>query len=391
MISIKQPHKILVVDDSRVFCFQVKELLESEHYEVLLEMSTDRVMDIVRQQRPDLVIMDVIMPHHNGYDICREIKNYASQQGLFIPVILLTALDHVDNKVEGLDSGADDFLSKPPSQKELLARVRGLLRLSDLQSNLREAHDRLEKAHQLIQREISLVGQIQRSFLPKQFPFHPRLDLAAFYKPSVHAGGDYYDVIEIDEHHWGFVMADVAGHGMSAAVVMALTQMAVKEFAKDCTQPNDALLIINEKLNHHLSSNHFVTMFYAVLNLETMEMTYASAGHNPMMHYCAPQQEVNLLQTDSGFPLRTFENQSYHQQQIHLNPGDKLLLFTDGVTDVINEEKDFFGEVRLKQTFFESANVSTEIIVQTIYQNTEIFRDGHQRADDFTLMVAAIK
>ncbi|MEW6235650.1 MAG: SpoIIE family protein phosphatase [Candidatus Omnitrophota bacterium] len=366
---------------------QLWQVLEKGGYELFIEESPKAIQEVMRNIEPDLVLMDYSMTEKIEDDLCKEIKKYSVERGKFIPIILLFTLSDFDNKLAGLDNGADDFLIKPPSPKELLARVRNLLRVCDLQDNLRETNVRLERAQRIIEREINIVGQIQRSFLPRTFPSHPNLRLAARYQPSTQAGGDYYDVVSLDENRWGIVIADIAGHGVSAAVVMALTQMAVKEFSSDANSPQEALKIFNEKLNRHLSSEHFVTMFYSILDLRTMELTYASAGHYPMMFYSAHEHRVKMLEIEPGFPLRTFNSERYEQKNETLKPGDKILLFTDGVTDVFNLEKEFYGVERLKETFLRNCDTSPEVLVQTIYHDTEIFRKGKTRLDDFTLMV----
>lgn len=379
--------KILVVEDSRVDAMQARMLLEKQGYHVIIAMNAQEAMDRLIQHVPDLVLLDIMLPDKSGWDVCKDIKEYTSVHGHFVPVILLTSLGDIDDKVIGFESGADDYLVKPPAKKELLARIRSLLRIRDLQENLRRAHKKLSRALGVIKRDIKIVAEIQRSFLRETFPYHPELDLAAKYQPSYHAGGDYYDVVEVDENHLGFMVADIAGHGVSAAVVMAITQMTVKEFAVGITSPGKALKRINEKLNYHLSSEHFVTVFYAILNQKTMEMVYTSAGHNPMFYYCAETDSISLLRTGPDFPLRTFETKWYEEKSLQLKKGDKVLLFTDGVLDVQNPQMDFYGEERLQEVLKKYHHLPSNLLIQQIMEDTETFRNGRKRLDDFTLFV----
>jgi phosphoserine phosphatase RsbU/P len=376
---------ILVVEDTRLDAMQVRLLLEKAGYRVLLAMNAEEAIRSVKNEIPDLVILDIMLPDKSGWEVCSDIKEFTSLQGRFVPVILLTSLGDVEDKVIGFESGADDYLVKPPAKKELLARIRSMIRIRDLQEHLRKANRKLSKAQRIIKRDINVVAEIQRSFLPQEFPRHPELQLAAFYQPSSQAGGDYYDIVEIDDDHFGILIADIAGHGVSAAVVMAITQLTVKEFASGLKQPGEALLRINEKLNLHLASEHFVTMFYAILNHKTMDIVYTSAGHNPMLYYAARTNELLQLKTGPDFPLHTFETKHYEEKKIHLAPGDKLLLFTDGVLDVQNSELQFYGQDRLEALFMDNYHLAPTELLHRIVDDTEAFRNGKRRLDDFTL------
>lgn len=383
----KRQHSILLIDDSVFVRKVMQQQLEQEGYQVKLASTANEGLDIVENQVLDLVILDVMLPDVHGYDICRLIKSSMAQKGQFLPVIMLTSISHVEDKVAGLESGADDYLVKPLSQAELLARVRGMLRIRDLQEDVRQAHESLSHAHAVIERELKIIGDIQRSFLPQSFPTYPGFSISASYYPSMMAGGDYYDVIVVDDQHWGFVIADIAGHGASAAVVMALTQMTVKEFAPGITSPCEALRLFNRKLEVHLSADYFVTMFYAVLNLQTMKFVYASAGHNPVLFYSFPKNQVYLLQNDFGVPLRTFPIDIFDEREEEFHPGNKLLMFTDGVVDIVNPDKRFYGLPRLMELFKKYRREPGEIIIEKIFQDTEQYRESSKRLDDFTLVL----
>ncbi len=380
-------YSILVVDDSRADQLLAQKVLESAGYTIQIESTCSGALQNIQKNVPDLVLLDVMLPDGNGYDLCRQIKEIIAERELFVPIMLITSKNRSEDKVIGFKSGADDYLIKPPASDEMIARVQGLLRMRDLQQDLKEAHDRVAHANRLIDREMRIIGDIQRSFLPQEFPAHPELELAAFYEPSMQAGGDYYDVIQLDEEHWGIVMADIAGHGISAAVVMAITQMTVKEFAPHHTSPSGALHEFNKKLKQYITEDYYVTMFYSILNLQNMEMVYSSAGHNPMLYYSISDRRISSLETASGFPLRTFDMKRYDERKVSILPGDKILLFTDGVTDIINSKREFYGTKRLEKTFERNGDRSPSDLIQEIEKDTEAFREGENRLDDFTLLI----
>ena len=234
--------------------------------------------------------------------------------------MLLTGLSDTESKVLGLDSGADEYLTKPPNHDEILARVRALLRIRDLQNGLYETNLKLEAsnkelalASETIEKDLEKVGSIQRSFLPQVFPEHSDLDFASFYEPSAQAGGDYYDVIEISKSRWGLLIADVTGHGTAAAVVMAITHLLMNSVVNTFRHPSTALKVVNEKLYVHLAPTYYVTMFYGVLDLDAMRLTYSSAGHDIMLLHRVRTGEVEELKTDRGFPLKLVESDEYDE------------------------------------------------------------------------------
>jgi len=328
-----------------------------------------------------------MMPGMDGYQVCREIKQFCKENGRFIPVVLLTALDKVENKVAGFDAGADDYLVKPPARNELLARVRSMLRIKELQESLLHTNEELQEAQEIIEEEMRIIGQIQRSFLPAEFPQHPQIDIATYYHPSSQAGGDYYDVIEIDKHHWGMVMADVTGHGASAAVVMAVTHLLMRSFVNTFLFPSTALKVVNEKLNAHLSSEHFVTMFYGILDTQNMNFIFSSAGHNPMYLYRASDKSVNEVKTKHGFPLRAFKSDNYDEGEIDINPGDKLIMYTDGITETMDDERRIYGEERMVDVIQRVGPYSAQDTVDALIMDWEEFRSGAPIRDDMSLLV----
>jgi len=379
--------KILAVNDSRFHIILLQKTLETEDYEVISAKSGDEAIHRVMHDEPDLVLLDMMIPGMDGYGTCQEIKAYCASVDKFIPVVLLTALDRVEDKVAGFEAGADEFLVKPIARSELVARVRSMLRIKDLQESLLRINAELTHAQQIIDRELKIVGEIQRSFLPRSFPQHPQLDIAAYYLPSAQAGGDYYDIIEVDRNHWGIVIADVTGHGASAAVVMAVTHMLMHSLANTFKSPSTALKVVNEKLNIHLSSDHFVTMFYGILNTETMRFVFSSAGHNPMFHYCAADGTVREMKTKFGFPLRSFAKDDYDEAEIQLDLEDKMALFTDGVVESLNEEREVYGEERIVDLLRRTGDRSAQETIDALIQDWMGFRRDCVLRDDVSLLV----
>ncbi len=398
---------VLLIDCSSNDTKDIICLLTEEHYNVFKAVSVEEALHVIEYIYPDLVLINGSNLTRNINDICIQIRNSITCSFRNVPFIYLesvngvpqqdfTTLKEVDDcflflrnreSISGENSNPEEWdRISHLSNKQLLSMIRSHMQIHALKNSVEESHRQLSHAQRLMDRELSETAKMQRSFLPDIFPYHAELELAALYHPSIKVGGDYYDVIQIDEDHWGLVIADIAGHGTAAAVVMALTQMVVKEFGKGIVSPQQALFLFNDKLNANLSSDHYVTMFYAVLNIQTMEMVYSHAGHVPLMHYIASDNVIFDMKNEPSFPLRTFEMEEYEERRITLQPGDKILFFTDGVTDIQNKQNEFFGADRLREVFLINNQCSCNELVQRIFDETESFRQDRDRMDDFTLM-----
>ncbi len=383
---------ILIVDDEEDNRFLLEAILRKEGYGYRVENNGRDAVEAAKKKAPDLVIMDVCMPYLDGFDACRQIKEHWNDY--LIPVILLTGLGDTDNKVKGLDAGADEYLVKPPGREELLARVRAMLRIRDLHHNLLASKKELEltneellKARGIIEKELEDVGNIQRSFLPDHLPYHPEIEFGRYYEPCEKAGGDYYDLIEIGKQHWGLLMADVTGHGTPAAVVMAITHTLMHSFIRSFHFPSTALKVANEKLNEHLAPTIFITMFYGVLNLDQMVFRYASAGHEPMMLYRARERKVEYLKTHHGFPLKLMANDNYDEDEIEIEPSDKLILFTDGLVEHRNPQGELFSTERFESLVLKYHHLPAQEFVNALVEEIRNFHPEEPFMDDVTIFV----
>ena len=383
---------ILIVDDEEENLLLLESILKPEGYGIRRAYSGREAVEAVAWQLPDLVVMDVRMPEMSGFDACRQIKSSSREH--FVPVILLTNLKTTESQVAGLDAGADEYLFKPAQKPELLARVRAMLRIRDLQENLLSSKRELERAsetilrsQQIIEEEMRQVGSIQKSFLPTQFPENEKIEFGCYYGPCEQAGGDYFDVIDIGKSHWGLLIADVTGHGAPAAVVMAITHTLMHSFVNTFHYPSTALKVANEKLSTHLAPTFYVTMFYGVLNLQAMQFRYASAGHEPMMLYRSQEKRVDYLKTDRGFPLKLLESSDYDEQQVSIEPNDKIILFTDGLVEVKNRKGELFTPERLEPLVHKYHALRPQAFVDAIITEVKQFNKDRPFQDDITLFV----
>lgn len=251
--------------------------------------------------------------------------------------------------------------------------------------------EELKKAYAVVERELKIVADIQRSLLPARLPRIPTLDLAAYYQTSQYAGGDYYDFFHLPDGRWGLLIADVSGHGTPAAVLMAVTHSIAHSYPGTPELPSKLLNF----LNHHLASRYtsdngtFVTAFYGIYDPAHRKLTYSSAGHNPPMVRRCGSGVVGELDGARRLPLGLFEGYDYDDSTVWLSPGDDLVLYTDGITDANDPDGRLFGVDRLRATLGPCRG-DADALIQSVLDGLDEFTQGQPPGDDRTLLVARV-
>lgn len=244
----------------------------------------------------------------------------------------------------------------------------------------------LAKAYSALDRELQVVGNIQRSLLPTQLPEVPGFELAARYQPSAHAGGDYYDVFPLPDGRWGFLIADVSGHGTPAAVLMAVTHALARTFAGRPEHPCQFLDHLNQKLVDYYTvvNGAFVTAFYGVLDPARNEFRYACAGHNPPRLISG--NSVIALDAVGGLPLGIMPTQECAEAWVKLERGDRICLYTDGIVEAQNETDELFEVHRLDNALIAEPS-DCESAATRILDAVDVFTRKSPAKDDRTLLM----
>ena len=251
--------------------------------------------------------------------------------------------------------------------------------------------EELGRAYNDLDREMKIVGQIQRSLLPAETPKIPTLDLASYYQPAQRAGGDYYDFFPMPDGQWGIFIADVSGHGTPAAVLMAVTHCIAHTHPGPPLPPGKLL----DYLNGHLSSKYvgmnatFVTAFYGIYDPASRVLKYACAGHNaPRLKRCQ-DGVLRSLDQAGGLPLGVIDETSYEESQLQLKQGDQIIFYTDGITEAQSSQGTFFGTQRLDDEL-EKCSLQAEALMKSVLQAVETFANGRPADDDRTMIVARV-
>jgi sigma-B regulation protein RsbU (phosphoserine phosphatase) len=239
-----------------------------------------------------------------------------------------------------------------------------------------------------------VVADIQRSLLPRELPRIPTMDLSVHYQTSRRAGGDYYDFFELPDGRWGFLIADVAGHGTPAAVLMAVTHSIAHTLNEEPDPPSKLLNFVNRHLcaRYTYQNGTFVTAFYGIYDPRDRTITYANAGHNPPRHKRQGSIVLGSLEGGANLPLGIEPAESYADSAQKFWPGDGLIFYTDGITEARNPKGEMFGSERLDEILLsgDGASTAADLCRRTIDVLNE-FTEGRPPADDRTLLVATIR
>lgn len=254
-----------------------------------------------------------------------------------------------------------------------------------LNTDLLRMNEKLKTAQQVINEELCQVGQIQESLLPEGLPKIDGYDFGAYYIPAEHAGGDYYDCIKMSNNYWGFLVADVSGHGTPAAVIMAITRAIMRSYTFDIISSSEALTMVNDILCDNIHTKDFVTMFYTVMDPARGHMNIASAGHNPSLLFDSSEFLVKKI-TASGMFLGTFQNLDYEEKKINLDKGDIFFMYTDGLVEAMNASREQYGYDRLMSKLMMFSSCSCDKIIDEIMSDVKDFTEGKSFEDDITIL-----
>ena len=372
---------ILVVDDNPVNLQLLVRTLDGSGHRILAARTGHAAIDIARQVKPDLMLLDVMMPDMGGFDVCRTLKADAATQD--IAVIFLSALGDVEDKVSGLMLGAVDYITKPIQPEEVQVRVSNHLVRLYLERELRRSRDQLD-------RELAKAAQLQQQLLPRTLPAHPSLAFGAFYRTSRHAGGDYYDVLDLGSERFAVIVADVSGHGASAAMGMAMIRSVLHTRSGCGEDPAAVLSYINRHFAYLWEDAIFATAIYAIVDAARGTLRVACAGHPPPL-LVRSGEPVQPLPVDATMPLLLTDLGIIPCSEHELQRGDRLLFYTDGITDRENTDGEPFDVERLTLAIDEARSLAPATSVEYLVGEIDGFAGGREADDDQTLLLVGFQ
>lgn len=371
--------KILVIDDSKLSRAHVKKTLECTNMEMKITecVNGQEGLDELSKNKYDLILVDIVMPVMDGITFLTHVK----QKKFFVPTILMTGNEDLDSKIKivGLNVGADDFLKKPINDKELIARVHSLLRL-------KKTHDLLYERNQQIKKEMESAKKVQEFIIPKDFSFIKYPLISATYTPMEDIGGDFYDCYKLNNGNIGFLMADVTGHGIPAALVVTMSKMIFSIYAPRYNSAKQLLTKVNDEVFKLLLDHQYISAFYAIYDPKKKILRFSNAGHClPLLHRKSTNK-IRSLDTDQGFFVGMIEESFYVEKAIKIEKGDRLIMYTDGITEVCDENKKEYGIEKLASFMKKNSYLVGQNFCDNLIKEIEDFSNNAPKNDDIALL-----
>jgi len=371
--------RVLVADDQPHVLDALQLLLKSQGYRTEAVNHPARVLEALKSGEFDVVLMDLNYTRDTtaggeGLELVSQIRSIDEN----LPLVVMTAWSTVDLAVEAMRRGASDFVQKPWSNRQLLEKLETQV----------ERCRRLRQAQRQRADELQDARDIQNNLLPKSIPQVKDYEIAGMTQPVRHVGGDFYDVVRINETETVLCIADVSGKGMPAALLMSSLQAALKPLIWDTRSPRELCRRLNRILCEITPVGKFVSFFYAVLDSKDNRLTYCNAGHNPpvLVRANGAASELNV----AGAVLGQFPDWVYEQSDLQLRPGDTLMMFTDGLVEASNEDHDEFGEEGVIRVALENRGASAAKLEKLLTQAASGHCGGHFQDDASMIVLRAV-
>jgi len=377
--------KIMVVDDEVDLEQLIRQKFRRQIREGVYDFEfahngLEALAKLIEQPEIRLILSDINMPEMDGLTLLTKLKELKNPG---LKTVIVSAYGDMENIRTAMNRGAFDFLTKPISFDDLEITINKTIEeISSIWKSLLE-HDQLIS----IQQDLQTAREIQLAILPKTFPPFPGRTEFSIYASMIAAkevGGDFFDFFMIDHERLGFVIGDVSGKGVTAAIFMAVSRTLIRATGIKGVSTEECMNYVNRLLCSESVSCMFVTVFYGILNTANGEVEYVNAGHNPP--YILSNNFVQKVEMTGGTILGCMDDFSYGSKKIQLNPGDLLFLFTDGVTEAFNTREELYGDNRLV-TFLEAhSSTPIEEIIKKSNQSVSDFSAGVPQSDDITLL-----
>jgi sigma-B regulation protein RsbU (phosphoserine phosphatase) len=385
-MTVTEP-ALLVVDDNEDNRYTLTRRLNREGYKNLTMARNGReALDRLNAQPFDLVLLDIMMPDMNGYEVLEQVKATPALRD--IPIIMISSLDEIESIIRCIELGAEDYLSKPFNPTLLRARVGASLEKKRLRDEVRR--NMLRLAH-----ELQAARTLQLAMLPRQFPTcspsHP-IAVHAIMEPANEVGGDLYDCFYAGEHTFCFLAGDVCGKGASAAMFMARARSLVRitvslwqEWRTDDVDPGTLLEAVNRELCQDNDDCMFITMFLGLIDTRNGLVSFVNAGH-PRPHLVSSTGETKQIDSKPALPLGVRREARFQTRTLQILPGDALFVCSDGVFEAVNGKGDLFSIERMAQLLRQANAAEPREMVRIVKDAVDAFMGGASRTDDLTAL-----
>ncbi len=394
----EEPDRLLLVDDNPTNLQVLYQTLDGRGYKLLIAKNGENALSIAQKARPMLILLDIMMPGIDGFEVCRRLKQDPQTQGS--AVIFLSALDDTKDKVKGLDLGAVDYVSKPFSADEVIARVETHLKIQRLERSLSRRNQALEAANRKMRTDLEAAARVQQALLPVELPVEDGYQFGWIYRPCDELGGDGLNVFKIDDRHIGLYVLDVCGHGIPSALLAVTVSRGllpsrdrsslVIQIGEDgesltITSPAEVARRLNRLYPMDSKARLYLTFLYGILNTETGVFRFVSAGNpGPIV---SRQGEPTQAHDVPAVPIGLLEDSEYEDTTLQLQTGDRLFLHSDGLVEERNPDGHEYSRERLMTAITESGSTPLEESLQS-FVNAVIAWGGSEHLKDDASIVA---
>lgn len=380
--------KILSVDDEQdlevlLTHYFRRKIRKGEYEFTFAHNGLEALKRMVEQPDFDIVLSDINMPEMDGLTLLskiNELRNPAQK------CIMVSAYGDMKNIRTAMNRGAFDFATKPIDMDDLSVTIEKAIEQIQYIKETQKEHNQLQS----LQTDLATAGEIQKAILPCRFPpfaeLAQTLDIYASMTPAKEIGGDFYDFFRIDKDKIGFVMADVSGKGIPAALFMAVSNTLLRSVAMATESTNECMDEVNRLLCKASVNSMFVTMFYGILNHKSGDIDFTNAGHNPA-YILHEDGTVEKVSQHPNFVAGGLEGFVYKNDTAHLNPGESIVLYTDGVTEAFNTQNEPFGEGRFEDSLAELYYEDAKTVIEEVHNDLGEFIGDTTQSDDITMLV----
>ena len=380
--------KILSVDDEAPLELLMKQYfrrkIRNGEYEFYFAHNGLEALAIL-YNNPDIeiILSDINMPEMDGLTLLAKVNEMRNPA---LRVIMVSAYGDMKNIRQAMNNGAFDFATKPIDMDDLSVTIEKAIEQIRFVHESQKAHTQLES----LKKDLTTARDIQQYILPQVFPPFPeesdKMDVYASMEAAKDIGGDFYDFFRIDDERFAFVIADVCGKGIPAALFMAVSRTMIRSKGSQCDKAGECLTESNRLLASYSVDCMFLTVFYAIYNTNTGFITYCNAGHNPP-HLLRANGTIEELPMADNMIVGAFDNIEYKEDTLQLEHGDTLVMFTDGVTEAMNGAEQEFGVERLDNILSGMAGKGSQQIVEAVKAGVSDFVDDAEQSDDITMLV----
>jgi phosphoserine phosphatase RsbU/P len=371
--------RVLLVDDAKANLDILVEGLKADH-KLSLALNGEMALQIAGRTPPDLVLLDIVMPGLDGYEVCRRLRQMPETAE--VPIMFLSSLEEVQNKTRGFEAGANDYLTKPFEMLEVKARVRSLLKAKAYSDAVKEQ----------MASELRVAREIQMGMLPHDFAAVEQaygVGFGAVLEPAREVGGDLYGVCSAGPERLVIFQGDVSGKGIPASMFMVRAISLARLLAREITEPEHILARLNDELAADNPSGMFVTFLCGVFEPGSGRLTLANAGHcRPLLlpSGAAPRWAVQNLGMALGFePGLEFE-----RTELTMRAGDSLICYTDGVTEAFNSQEECYGNERLLAEAAGLSGYSAPAMTAGLLQRVRAFAGNAPQSDDIAILALRV-